>query len=325
MNKLLIIGLAFVLYACKSSVSIHDSKDIKEITNSETVSITASQVKDIITVLASDKLLGRDTGSSGIDEAATYIETQFLNLGLKPYFKTYRNHFNVEEKDAFNVVAYLKGTDEKLKDEVIILGAHYDHIGFGKPVENDSIANGANDNAAGTSAVLSMANYFSKAKTNKRSLMFVLFSAEEKGLLGSKHLAKQLNDQNLNLYTMFNVEMIGVPVKNIDYKAFVSGHNISNMADKLNTYANDSKFIGFHEITETYQLFKRSDNYPFYLEFNVPCQSISTSDDYIYYHHVDDEVDKLDYNHMADIINIMIPAIEKMSQTSTKEIVLYEN
>ncbi|WP_040282960.1 M28 family peptidase, partial [Psychroserpens damuponensis] len=71
--------------------------------------------------------------------------------------------------------------DPVLKNEFVVIGAHYDHIGISnKVVDNDSIANGANDNAAGTSSVLAMAKYFTAKKNNKRSIMFVLFSAEEK-------------------------------------------------------------------------------------------------------------------------------------------------
>ena len=153
--------------------------------------------------------------------------------------------------------------------------------------------------------------------------MFVLFSAEEKGLLGSKHLAKELKKENLNLYTMVNFEMIGVPFQDRDYTAFVSGYEMSNMAEKINTYT-QSNLIGFSEVSKMYNLFRASDNHPFYIEFKVPCQTISSCDrsNYDYYHHVGDEAEKMDYNHMANLINKLIPAIERMSNTETKEIIL---
>ncbi|WP_231928729.1 M28 family peptidase [Formosa sp. Hel1_31_208] len=89
-------------------------------------------------------------------------------FGVKPYYDTYRDNFKVGEMDAFNVVGFIEGTDTTLKNEVIVLGAHYDHIGYAKAIENDSIANGANDNAAGTSAVMAIAKYFATKKNNKR-------------------------------------------------------------------------------------------------------------------------------------------------------------
>ncbi|WCO01009.1 M28 family peptidase [Psychroserpens ponticola] len=303
---------------------------------SETITITSSEIKEMVSFLASDDLKGRHVGSEGVDKAASYIESQFKSFGTKPYFKTYRDHFKIDSLDAFNVVGFIEGTDEKLKDEIIILGAHYDHIGFGSDArkksrkgnitETDSIANGANDNAAGTSAVIAMAKYFAEKKTNKRSIMFALFSAEELGLLGSKHLAKRLKDENLNLYTMVNFEMIGVPFKDRDYQAFLSGYDLSNMADKINEYVG-SKLIGSSEVAKKYNLFKQSDNYAFYKEFNLPCQTISSCDlsNYDYYHHADDESNELDYEFMANLINNTIIAIEQMSNTETKEIVMYES
>jgi Zn-dependent M28 family amino/carboxypeptidase len=323
MKNIIAVLILFLALSCKSQ-----EKNI-----SQTITIDSIQVKEIISYIASDEILGRLTGSKGIEKSARYIENQFKNFDVKPYFETYRDHFKANNLDAFNIVGFLEGNDPKLKDEVIILSAHYDHIGHGsgikkyggRLIENDSIANGANDNATGTSAVIAIANYFAAKNNNKRSIMFVLFSAEELGLLGSKHLAQRLKTQNLNLYTMVNFEMIGVPLKDRDYVAFVSGYDLSNMSDKLNEYTN-SNLIGFSEIAKKYNLFKASDNYAFYEEFGVPCQSISSCDlsNYDYYHHTEDEVDKLDYEHMASLINNIIPAIEAMSNTATKEIKMYE-
>src|SRR5690606_13144731 len=123
--------------------------------------------------------------------------------GIKPYFKTYRETVKIDSINAFNVVGFIEGNDPKLKNEVIVLGAHYDHIGQGQSIKRyggkltdvDSIANGANDDASGVAAVLALANHFSINKTNKRSIVFALFSGEEFGLLGSKHLAKRLKSE----------------------------------------------------------------------------------------------------------------------------------
>ena len=316
MKRIVPLFIFLLIFSCKTSVK----------TESKSITITNTELESIVTYLASDELQGRDTGSDGIEKAATYIENQFKNYKVKPYFETYRDHFKVDSLNAFNIAGFIEGNDPKLKNEFVIIGAHYDHIGISKKiVDNDSIANGANDNAAGTSSVLAMAKYFSAKKSNKRSLLFVLFSAEEKGLLGSNHLAEKLKSENINLYTMVNFEMIGVPFKDRDYVAFITGYDISNMANKMNEYLG-SNVIGFSEIAKKYNLFRQSDNYAFYKEFNLPCHTISSCDlsNYDYYHHVDDEADKLDYNHMASLINSIIPAIEKMSNSPTKEIVMYE-
>lgn len=315
MKNVIPILIFFLIFSCKTSKN-----------DSRTITITSIQVQETVSYLASDSIKGRETGSEGIDNSATYIENKFKEFGIKPYFETYRDKFSVDNLEAFNVIGFIEGSDNKLKNEVIILGAHYDHIGLrAKIVDNDSIANGANDNAAGTSAVVAMASYFAAKKNNKRSIMFALFSAEERGLLGSKHLAQKLKDENINLYAMVNFEMIGVPMIDRDYEAYLTGYDLSNMAEKMNEYTN-SNLLGLLPKAKEFNLFKRSDNHPFYKEFNLPCQTISTFDftNYEYYHHVDDESDKMDYEHMARLINKVIPAIEKMSNTPTKEIKMNE-
>ena len=313
MNKIFYPFILLIILGCKSTIE-HSIK---------TIEVSENQLKSSLEYLASDRLEGRITGSKGIEKAAVFIENIFKENNIKPYYETYRDSFNIKEVIGYNVIGYIEGNDPNLKNEFVILGAHYDHIGTAKMVNGDGIANGANDNATGTSAVLAMAKYFANKKNNKRSIMFALFSAEEKGVLGSKHLSKRLKGENLNLYTMVNFEMIGVPFKDRDYEAFVTGYNLSNMAEKINTYT-ESNLIGESEIAIKYNLFKRSDNYPFYQEFNVPCQTISSCDmtNFDFYHHVDDEIDKLDFKFMKRLINEIIPAIEKMSNTPTKEIKL---
>ncbi|PWK18261.1 M28 family peptidase [Xanthomarina spongicola] len=339
---LILISVGFLLVACKSTTVVMNNDDpnqniipnpskndviMASSSNSKKNSlITSLELNETVSYLSSDELLGRNTGTEGIAKAAMYIEKKFNKHGIQPYFETYLDSFKVGDKNAYNVVGFLEGQNANLKEELIIIGAHYDHIGYGKAVENDSIANGANDNAAGTSAVLAMAKYFSENKSNGRSLMFVLFSAEEMGLLGSKHLAGKLKAEEVNLYTMLNFEMIGVPFTDRDYEVFITGYDLSNMASKINEYVG-SNLVGFSEIAKQYQLFRASDNHPFYEAFKLPSQTISSCDlsNYNFYHHVHDEADKLDYNHMASLINKIIPAIEVMSNTPTKEIVLYED
>jgi Zn-dependent M28 family amino/carboxypeptidase len=311
MRKLVFYFSLVLVFSCKP-LGQSDTKDLK---------ITSDSIKKDLTYLASDELQGRNTGTPGIEKAAQYIEDRFKKNHIKPYFKTYRDSFRVKELTGYNIIGFIEGNDPVLKDEVVILGAHYDHIGYAKKVENDSIANGANDDASGTCAVMAMADYFASKKNNKRSIMFALFSGEEMGLLGSKHLAKKLKSEGLNLYTMIEFEMIGVPMVDKDYQAYITGFDLSNMASKINEYTNFN-LVGLLPKAEEYQLFYRSDNYSFYKEFNKPCQTISTFDftNYDYYHHVKDEANQMDYEFMADIINKLIPAIGKMTNTQTKEI-----
>jgi len=271
--------------------------------------------------LASDALQGRDAGSEGIDAAADFIAQRFAAEGIAPYFETYRDTLGNFDEDTFNIVGVLEGSDPLLKNEYIVVGAHYDHIGLLTPENGDAIANGANDNASGTTTVLEMARYFGKEKTNKRSIIFALFSAEEKGLLGSKHLAEKLKADGLDLYVMLNFEMVGVPMVGKDHLVYLTGYELSNMADISNGYANE-KVVGFLPKAKEFNLFKRSDNYAFHTAFNVPSQTFSTFDftNFDHYHKVGDENEEMDYEHMALIINKMIPVVEGIANAAVKEI-----
>lgn len=288
-------------------------------------SIPADDVRQTLFYLASDELQGRDSGSEGIGKAAVYIENIFKASGVRPFFQTYKDTLTNFDKPSFNIVGFIDGSDPELKKEWIILGAHYDHIGTISPLNGDPIANGANDNAAGTTAVLSLAKYFGQFKSNKRSVMFVLFSAEEKGLLGSKHFAKRIKSSNLDIYTMLNFEMIGVPMKETPGKAYLTGYDLSNMAQKFNEYAGEELIVKLAK-AEEFNLFRRSDNLPFYDELKIPAQTISTFDftNYPYYHQVGDEAERMDTTSMTVLINQMIAVVENMANSSQKEIRLHE-
>ncbi|WP_093408776.1 M20/M25/M40 family metallo-hydrolase [Salegentibacter flavus] len=289
----------------------------------ETEDTTEDPVESLLRYLASDELRGRETGTEGINLAASRIETIFQDHNVQPYYESYRDTFQVEDRIAYNVVGFVEGSDPVLKDEIIIIGAHYDHIGEGKEVNGDIIANGANDNAAGTVAVVELAKHFAEIRDNKRSLMFMLFSAEEKGLQGSKYAAEKLKKDGINPYTVLTFEMIGVPMEDKDYLAYLTGYETSNLAEKFNEYS-EEEVLGYLPQAEEYRLFQRSDNFPFYKEFKIPAQTISTFDftNYEYYHHVSDEAGNLDFVHMKDLIDKVKPGIYKMANTQEKEIKL---
>lgn len=282
---------------------------------------SSDEIGKIMKFLASDELQGRDSGSEGIAKAADFIEGIFTANGIKPFFENFRDTLSNFTEPAYNMVGFIEGTDSKLKNEFIVLGAHYDHIGRIKAKDGDEIANGANDNASGTTTILELARYFGNVKTNKRSILFTLFSAEEKGLLGSKHLAKKLKDNGLNLYAMLNFEMVGVPLKDKDYLMYLTGYNLSNLADVSNGYSNQ-KVAGFLPKAKEFNLFNRSDNAPFHEIYNVPSHTYSTFDftNFNHYHQVGDEADKMDFNHMANVVNTLIPVMEGIINSPEREI-----
>ena len=285
--------------------------------------VEESGVSHILETLSSDAFEGREAGTIGINKAAEFLSEFLRKNNVKPFFKSYNDTLSNFDKPTWNVVGYIEGNDPELKKEFVVFGAHYDHIGIGdKAVKGDRLNNGANDDASGVTAVAEIARYFGTHKTNKRSILIGFFSAEESGLLGSKHLAKKLNKQGFNLYAMLNFEMIGVPMS-AEHTAYITGFSKSNMAERINHYAG-KKLVGYLPMEFQYQLFIRSDNYPFFEAFNVPCQTVCTFDftNYEYYHHVDDEFEQMDTQHMTRFIQSILPVAEQMTNSPTKEIVL---
>lgn len=281
----------------------------------------STRIGSLMGFLASDELKGRDTGSEGIEAAAAFIENQFRDFGIKPYFTSYRDTLTNTKDLAYNVVGLIEGSDPVLKNDYVILGAHYDHIGIVPLKNGDGIANGANDNASGTSTVLEIARFLSGQTPPRRSIIIALFSAEERGLLGSKHLAERLLANGLSLYAMLNFEMTGVPLRGKDYDMYITGFDKSNLAEVSNRYAG-SKLVGYLPTAAEYNLFQRSDNYSFYKLFNVPSHTFSTFDftNFNYYHQPGDENARMDFAHMADLVNKLIPVVSGIISAPENEL-----
>ena len=155
--------------------------------------------------LASDSLNGREAGSIDAAKAAAYIVNQFEEIGIQPYFKEgWYQPFEKYGTSYKNVVGFIPGNDPVLKDEYIIIGAHYDHLG----IRNNEVYNGADDNASGTAAIIEMARILKQQQsTLKRSIIVAAFDAEEKGLWGSYDLAEKLDPSKIKL--MMSIDMVG--------------------------------------------------------------------------------------------------------------------
>ena len=199
-----------------------------------------------------------------------------------------------------NVVGILPG--KKKKEEIVIFSGHYDHIGIGKPTaEGDSIFNGANDDASGTTAVIMLAQHFAKQKDNERTIVFAAFTAEETGGYGSKHFSTQFQPEKV--MAMFNIEMIGTESKWGTNSAYITGYEKTSMGTILEKNLEGSEFKFYPDPYPSQQLFYRSDNATL-ARLGVPAHTISTSkmDSEKYYHTADDEFETLDMNNMARII-----------------------
>lgn len=190
--------------------------------------INQKELRAIIEYLASDELEGRCAGYPGNDKATEFIAKIYEKAGLKPVGdkdeesgkQTYFQHFQVAGRKTRNTVALLEGCDPKLRSEIIVIGGHHDHLGKGKQGPamqrlsgkegDDDIWNGADDNASGSGTVVTIAKAFGEAGLKpRRSILFMTFSGEEWGLLGSQHYVSEPIFPLENTVTMINLDMVG--------------------------------------------------------------------------------------------------------------------
>ncbi len=224
----------------------------------------------------------------------------FVLTTTDPKTFTVEARHDIAEQKLANVVGILPGKSKK--DEYVIFSGHYDHIGVGKPDNNgDSIYNGANDDAAGTTAVIMLAKYFKALANNERTIVFAAFTAEEAGGFGSQYFSRQFDPAKV--MAMFNIEMIGTESKWGKNSAYITGYEKTDMGAIMQKNLEGTGFE-FHPDPYTQQnLFYRSDNATL-ARLGVPAHTISTSkmDSEPNYHKQSDHIETLDMDNMAMII-----------------------
>lgn len=210
------------------------------------------------------------------------------------------------EMSLSNVVGKIEG---HRPDEIVLFSAHYDHIGIQNVVEGDSIANGANDNASGVTAIIELARYFESLEKPERTLLFVGFTAEEVGGYGSKYFSQQLNPENIS--AMFNIEMIGKPAVSGPNTAWITGYERSSFGELLSKSAEGTFYEFYPDPYPNQNLFYRSDNATL-ARLGVPAHSISTTpiDVDQDYHQVSDEFETVNISHMTHTIKAIAKAAE---------------
>jgi hypothetical protein len=263
------------------------------------------------------KSMQRFAGNAKFKSAVSQIFILTANTSPSAINLHIQNDFT--EQHLKNVVAVIPGKTKK--EEYVVFSGHYDHLGIGKPdAKGDSIYNGANDDAAGTTAVLMLAKYFAAKKNNERTLIFTTFTAEEIGGFGSRYFSKQMNADKV--VAMFNIEMIGTTSKWGTNSAYITGYEKSNMGKILQASLQGSKFHFEPDPYPKQNLFYRSDNATL-AELGVPAHTISTSkmeeapNDEPNYHKQSDEIGTLDMNNMAEIIKAI--AISSKTIVSGKD------
>jgi len=213
-----------------------------------------------------------------------------IRLGLKT---------RVTERQVVNVVGYIEGSDPVLKDELVVIGAHYDHLGFKKQLKpgEDNIYNGADDNASGTAGVMAIARAFASAKTHpRRSLVFILFAGEEKGLYGSDYYTNHPIFPLDKTVAMLNLDMIGRNAPNsLNLVGAASSPDIAAITRKEN------KKVGF-KLVDDNSVMGGSDHFNFYKK-GIPFM-FYFSGLHVDYHQVGDNPDKIDYDKASRVARL---------------------
>lgn len=246
--------------------------------------------------------------------------TIFILTSATPQKFTIEAKLEITEQKLANVVGVLPGKSKK--DEYVIFSGHYDHLGVTKPVNGDSIYNGANDDAAGTTAVIMLAKYFKQLKNNERTIVFAAFTAEEVGGFGSQYFSRQFDPNKV--MAMFNIEMIGTDSKWGKNSAYITGYERTDMGSILQKNLEGTEFTFYPDPYPKQNLFFRSDNATL-ARLGVPAHTISTAkmgtppEEPVEpnYHKVSDQIETLDMDNMAMIIKSV--ALSSRSIVAGKE------
>jgi hypothetical protein len=257
-------------------------------------SIDKEELRKILFWLCSEELEGRMSAKKGNDVAKDFLVKYYQSLGLDTTIQTFEvqnlnNHKETGTGRTANVIATMPGNDPKLANEVVVVGAHFDHIGYGPSMSRApnrrEIHPGADDNASGTTALLGAAKALSKMKgRNKRRIVMISFSAEEMGLIGAKYYVN--NPIYPGTIFMLNMDMIGRlrKQKTIDAGGAGGSNEIKGVLQKISGYPFKPNITGGSG--------GGSDHAPFYQK-GIPVTFLHTgmhSD----YHTPDDTADKID-------------------------------
>jgi hypothetical protein len=297
--------------------------------------ISANSLRGHLSFIASDLLEGRGTPSRGLDLAAEYIAAQFRRAGLEPagddgYFQTadwnairpVRNNPNAPPQPASaadaapvkvrNVVGILRGSDPQLKDTYVLVTAHYDHLGIRENLEGDKIFNGANDDGSGTVSVMELASAFAAMKERpKRSIVFMTFFGEERGLVGSRYYGAHPIFPIEKTVADINLEQVG---RTDDTEgpqvsaAAVTGFDFSEVGTILQKAGAMTGVKIFKHPTNSDRYFGASDNQAL-ADQGVPAHTVSVAYEYPDYHKVGDHWNKIDYDNMAKVDRTVALAI----------------
>jgi Zn-dependent M28 family amino/carboxypeptidase len=312
MKKILLFTITVAIIGCKSNNPIteqiaenFDSSNKTAITYANTISPT--DLKEHLYIIASDEFEGRNTGEAGQKKAAEYLKEFYISnniaspLGENDYFQEIpTEHLRPNLNPSENVVAFIEGSEKP--EEIVVISAHFDHVG----IKNGEIYNGADDDGSGTVAILEIAEAFQKAVEQgngpKRSILFLHVTGEEKGLLGSKFYTNFPIFPLTNTITNLNIDMIGrvddAHEENPNYIYLIGSDKLSkelhNLSEQVNdTYTQIDLDYKYNDDNDPNRFYYRSDHYNF-AKNNIPIIFYfnGTHQDY---HKPSDTPDKINY------------------------------
>ena len=278
-------------------------------------SITANDLKTYLTVVASDEMQGRETGSAGQKKAGNYLIAHYQHnhipfpSGANSYYQAIpASYLNAKRNenlpDSENIWAFIKGSEKP--DEIVVVSAHYDHVG----IKNGEVYNGADDDGSGTVALLEIAQAFELAKEAghgpKRSILFLHVTGEEHGLHGSRFYSENPLFPLANTVADVNIDMIGrrdeKHANSNDYIYLIGSDYLSSdlyaICEKANKdFVHTNIDYTFNDKNDPNRFYYRSDHYNF-AKNNIPSVFLFNGV-HADYHQASDEVDKIEFDALA--------------------------
>ena len=288
----------------------------------------------IVAALAHDSMQGRRTATPGALRAARYLAAQMQAYGLEPagdsaYFQNVPfvvsagpegEHLRLGRPApdslggvmtlGINVIGLVRGGDPALAKEAVVVGAHYDHLGLGPPVGGDSIYNGADDDASGVAAVLTAARDLAAGPKPRRTVVFLLPTGEEQGVLGTQYYLQHPAWPLEQTVADLEVEMIGRPdsLAGGPGKLWLTGYERSTLGERLAA----AGLPVTPDRRPEHHFFERSDNIVFALR-GIPAHTLSSYDMHRDYHQPTDQVDRIDAEHLAKAAAIVSRAVRLLA------------
>lgn len=271
-----------------------------------------TSLKKHVYTLASDSMLGRGFGFTAKRMTVDYITAEFLSAGLKPLKDGYIHNFilknDMVSMEGFNIAGVIEGSDPVLKSEYLVLGAHFDHLGYKLKEGEKIIYNGADDNASGTAAIIEIGRRLSADRhLLKRSVIIVAFDGEEIGLKGSNNFLSEKIVESEKIRLMLGLDMVGMYEKNegVEFNGIYSLEHGLEMLEKT-LEKNPVKIKKTGKLVEM-----RTDTWSF-SKMGIPSVHVFTGE-ISPYHKPEDDRELLDYTGMAKITEFLVSFTETLS------------